>query len=58
MVRIIADGAQVQVHDSGIGLTEDEVHRFLATIGRSSKRGGAGAAGIVTGPDGFADTLQ
>lgn len=62
VVRIIADGAQVQVRDSGIGLTEDEVHRFLATIGRSSKRGGvsagAGAAGIITGPDGFPDTFS
>ncbi len=26
------------VHDDGVGLTEDEVHRFLATIGQSSKR--------------------
>ncbi len=26
------------VEDNGIGLTEDEVHRFLATIGESSKR--------------------
>lgn len=26
--------------DNGIGLTEEEVHRFLATIGQSSKRGG------------------
>ena len=26
------------VRDDGIGLTEDEVHAFLATIGRSSKR--------------------
>jgi molecular chaperone HtpG len=26
------------VHDDGVGLTEDEVHRFLATIGASSKR--------------------
>jgi molecular chaperone HtpG len=26
------------VEDNGIGLTEDEVHEFLATIGRSSKR--------------------
>lgn len=25
--------------DSGIGLTEDEIHRFLSTIGKSSKRG-------------------
>ena len=49
VVRILADGARVQVRDSGIGLTEDEVHRFLATIGRSSKRGVPG----VTGADGF-----
>ncbi|MEM7454902.1 MAG: HSP90 family protein [Planctomycetota bacterium] len=27
------------VQDNGIGLTEPEVHEFLATIGRSSKRG-------------------
>ncbi|MEX0717362.1 MAG: HSP90 family protein [Planctomycetaceae bacterium] len=26
------------VHDDGVGLTESEVHEFLATIGRSSKR--------------------
>jgi molecular chaperone HtpG len=25
--------------DDGIGLTEDEVHLFLATIGQTSKRG-------------------
>src|SRR5262249_51742354 len=24
--------------DNGIGLTEEEIHRFLATIGQSSKR--------------------
>ena len=28
----------VAVHDNGIGLTENEVHQFLATIGHSSKR--------------------
>jgi molecular chaperone HtpG len=28
----------VRVHDTGIGLTEAEVHELLATIGRSSKR--------------------
>ncbi|MEU5883095.1 HSP90 family protein [Spirillospora sp. NPDC047279] len=32
------------VHDDGIGLTEDEVHRLLATIGRSSKRDELGFA--------------
>ncbi|MEV4258621.1 HSP90 family protein, partial [Spirillospora sp. NPDC049652] len=31
-------------HDDGIGLTEDEVHRLLATIGRSSKRDELGFA--------------
>jgi molecular chaperone HtpG len=30
--------------DNGVGLTEDEVHRFLATIGESSKRGDLGEA--------------
>ncbi|MFT7639018.1 MAG: molecular chaperone HtpG [Pirellulaceae bacterium] len=30
----------IVVHDNGIGLTEDEVHLFLATIGQSSKRDG------------------
>lgn len=33
---------RLTVTDTGIGLTEDEVHRFLATIGRSSKRDEAG----------------
>jgi molecular chaperone HtpG len=31
-------GPTVTVEDDGIGLTEAEVHRFLATIGSSSKR--------------------
>lgn len=34
-----AEGA-VTIEDSGIGLTSDEVHTLLATIGRSSKRDG------------------
>jgi molecular chaperone HtpG len=34
----------ITVTDSGIGLTEEEVHRFLATIGRSSKRDEDGLA--------------
>ncbi|MGW0661389.1 HSP90 family protein [Streptodolium elevatio] len=38
-VRITADGATLRVEDTGVGLTEADVHRFLATIGRSSKRG-------------------
>jgi molecular chaperone HtpG len=36
-VRIRASGT-LTVTDTGVGLTEQEVHRFLATIGRSSKR--------------------
>ncbi|WP_329122257.1 HSP90 family protein [Streptomyces sp. NBC_01465] len=36
-IRLYADGAVVRVEDDGIGLTEADVHTFLATIGRSSK---------------------
>ncbi|WP_329137932.1 HSP90 family protein [Streptomyces sp. NBC_01476] len=36
-----ADG-RLTVTDTGVGLTEADVHRFLATIGRSSKRGADG----------------
>lgn len=39
----VADGL-IRVTDSGIGLTEDEVHTLLATIGRSSKRDELGFA--------------
>ncbi|HEV3171444.1 MAG TPA: HSP90 family protein [Actinocrinis sp.] len=37
-IRLRADGGSVCIEDAGIGLTEADVHRFLATIGRSSKR--------------------
>jgi molecular chaperone HtpG len=37
-IRLIADGASLRIEDPGIGLTVEDVHRFLATIGRSSKR--------------------
>ncbi|QNP66738.1 HSP90 family protein [Streptomyces genisteinicus] len=37
-IRLSATGDAVVVEDSGIGLTADEVHTLLATIGRSSKR--------------------
>ncbi|MGE6738307.1 ATP-binding protein, partial [Streptomyces sp. NPDC059900] len=37
-IRLYADGALVRVEDDGVGLTEADVHAFLATIGRSSKR--------------------
>jgi molecular chaperone HtpG len=37
-VRLVVGDGRLEVHDTGIGLDEDEVHRFLSTIGRSSKR--------------------
>ncbi|SED73479.1 MULTISPECIES: HSP90 family protein [unclassified Streptomyces] len=37
-IRLYADGKVVRVEDDGVGLTEADVHTFLATIGRSSKR--------------------
>ncbi|MFF7384371.1 HSP90 family protein [Streptomyces griseoluteus] len=37
-IRLYADGSCVRVEDDGVGLTEADVHSFLATIGRSSKR--------------------
>jgi molecular chaperone HtpG len=43
-IRIETGGGALRVHDDGIGLTEDEVHRLLATIGRSSKRDELGFA--------------
>jgi len=40
-VEIIGDGNRptIMVEDDGVGLTEEEVHQFLATIGQSSKSG-------------------
>ncbi|MEU2183798.1 HSP90 family protein [Streptomyces thermolilacinus] len=37
-IRLTATGDAVVMEDTGIGLTADEVHTLLATIGRSSKR--------------------
>jgi len=37
-IRFTVDRAGLSVSDSGIGLTEADAHRFLATIGHSSKR--------------------
>ncbi|MFF2702893.1 HSP90 family protein [Streptomyces cyaneofuscatus] len=37
-IRLFADGSVVRVEDDGVGLSEADVHTFLATIGRSSKR--------------------
>ncbi|QHA07070.1 HSP90 family protein [Streptomyces broussonetiae] len=38
LVRLYASDGGLRVEDSGIGLTESDVHELLATIGRSSKR--------------------
>ncbi|WP_442790404.1 HSP90 family protein [Nonomuraea sp. NBC_01738] len=43
-VTVEVTGGQITVADSGVGLTEDEVHTLLATIGRSSKRDELGFA--------------
>ncbi|GIF53390.1 molecular chaperone HtpG [Asanoa ferruginea] len=40
---VTGDGT-LRVHDTGIGLTEQQVHDLLATIGRSSKRDDLGFA--------------
>jgi molecular chaperone HtpG len=37
-VKIAIDDDGLSVSDSGVGLTEADAHRFLATIGNSSKR--------------------
>jgi molecular chaperone HtpG len=41
--EVTGDGT-LRIHDSGVGLTEPEVHELLATIGRSSKRDDLGFA--------------
>lgn len=40
-IEVIGDSATptISVEDNGVGLTEEEVHQFLATIGKSSKSG-------------------
>ncbi|MFD8013118.1 HSP90 family protein [Streptomyces sp. NPDC058955] len=46
----VRTGETLTVTDTGIGLSEADVHRFLATIGRSSKRtadGGLDGAGLA-----------
>jgi len=37
-VAIVTDGKRLRITDPGVGLTIEEVHRLLATIGGSSKR--------------------
>jgi molecular chaperone HtpG len=41
--EVTGDGT-LRIHDTGIGLTEPQVHELLATIGRSSKRDDLGFA--------------
>jgi molecular chaperone HtpG len=46
-IEVVADAkgaATLICEDNGVGLTAEEVHRFLATIGESSKRGELGEA--------------
>jgi molecular chaperone HtpG len=43
-IEIAVDGTALTITDSGIGLTEAQVHELLATIGRSSKRDDLGFA--------------
>ncbi|MCM2392991.1 HSP90 family protein [Streptomyces albipurpureus] len=48
-VRLSVHDGRLRIEDSGIGLTEEDVHSLLATIGRSSKRAGAdGTEGIAS----------
>ncbi|MDR2467133.1 MAG: HSP90 family protein [Prevotellaceae bacterium] len=37
-INVVKEGSTVIFEDSGTGLTEDEIHRFLSVIGQSSKR--------------------
>jgi molecular chaperone HtpG len=41
-ITVRAGEDRLTVTDTGVGLTEQDVHRFLATIGRSSKRAADG----------------
>jgi molecular chaperone HtpG len=43
-IAIGVDGGTLTITDSGIGLSEEQVHELLATIGRSSKRDDFGFA--------------
>ncbi|QHC33653.1 HSP90 family protein [Streptomyces sp. HF10] len=49
LVRLHPADGGLRVEDSGIGLTESDVHELLATIGRSSKR----AEGLQEARSGF-----
>ncbi|MGY6024405.1 HSP90 family protein [Streptomyces spinosirectus] len=45
-VRLYAEAGTLRVEDTGVGLTEADVHDLLATIGRSSKRADPIADGL------------
>ncbi|MFZ4234325.1 HSP90 family protein [Streptomyces murinus] len=49
LVRLHTADGGLRVEDSGVGLTESDVHELLATIGRSSKR----AEGLQEARSGF-----
>lgn len=46
----LREGTSLSFRDNGIGLTEDEIHEFLAIIGQSSKNGSTSG---VEGADSF-----
>ena len=37
-IHVVLSGEELQFTDNGIGLSEEEIHRFLAIIGESSKK--------------------
>ena len=37
-IHVVLNGEELRFTDNGIGLSEDEIHRFLAIIGESSKK--------------------
>ncbi|MFD5553988.1 HSP90 family protein [Streptomyces sp. NPDC127068] len=50
-------GRALRIEDSGIGLTESDVHSLLATIGRSSKRSGRPGSPVPVDPSVPADAV-
>ncbi|MGW2569912.1 HSP90 family protein [Streptomyces sp. NPDC001537] len=52
-VRLYTQAGALRLEDTGVGLTEADVHTLLATIGRSSKRTDQIADGIQEARSGF-----
>lgn len=48
-IRVLLDEQPVQLQfaDNGIGLTEEEIHKFIAVIGESSKRNSVDASDFI-----------